>query len=660
MSHDIPLFTDLIIIIAAALPIVFLARRMGLPSIAGFVATGVLIGPYGIGLIQDLESVESAAEIGVVLLLFTVGLEFSLSRLISIPAVYYAISLAQILVTAGVTYAVALSFGATVYTAVIAGFVVAISSTAVVLKGLADKGELESPSGRLVIAIAIAQDLAVIPMLLAISFLAGGGVSLAHIIETVLVVVALAVALFLAAKYVLPNLLNRLVAIQTSELILLFTVLVLLGTAWLTSQAGLSLAIGAFAAGLILAETPYLPQIFADVAPFRSLFSSLFFVSIGMLLDLQFVMEHPLAVIGVSLGVIVVKTAIILAVSAPFGIPPRTGMQAGLYLAQIGEFAFLVITAAMQSSLLGQDEFQFLIAASALTLGVTPIVMQWAPRLTWNIQSRFRAFRAGPEDDAIRSGSPRPSPAILIVGFGLNGQNVSRALQAAGLYHEILESNPEICRRARADNHLAHYGDCTSIEVLQHIVITEFESVVLAVSDPAATRRAVSILKQLHPTVHLIVRTRYVSEVGELERLGANTVVPEEFETSLRIFSSLLAHYNIPPHIVAAQINLVRGHGYGLLRLGPDMESLESLQTILMQRLVEAVAISDTSSAAGRSIVELGLNGTGDCIAVAFLRDGKPLDPPFDDVRLHSGDLVVLFGNHEALYRTVQSMTAST
>ncbi len=660
MTHDIPFFTDLIIIIAASLPIVFLARRLGLPALAGFVVTGMIIGPYGLGMIGKIENVESAAEVGVVLLLFTVGLEFSLSRLLAIPIKLYIIGALQVLGTSLAGYFIATALGLEFASALIAGFVLAVSSTAVTLKVLADSGELEAPVGRMVVTIALVQDIAVVPMLLTIGFLAPAQSSkslTAEIIETVLVVSALVLVLYLLARYVLPHVFHRLMTVRTSEVVLLFSMLVLLGTAWLTSQAGLSLAIGAFAAGLILAETPYLPQIFAEVAPFRTLFSSLFFVSIGMLLDLRFVITHPIGVLFVALAVLIVKPLVILVASFPFRITPRVALQGGLYLAQIGEFAFLLISAASAAELLVENEFQYLIAASSLSLAMTPLVMQWAPRLTWKAQSKIRFLQPSGTSTSLEGpSSARPHPAILIVGYGLNGQNVSRVLKETGLHFEILEANPDICRRARDHGHIIHYGDATSTELLTHISIEEFETVVIAISDPGATRRAVSIIRDLHPSAHLIVRTRLVAEVEELQKLGASAVVPEEFETSLRIFAKLLAHYNIPPHIIAAQIDLARGHGYGILRSPGDRDKLENLQSLLLERLVEAVVITLRSPAIGREIASLGFTDDSDCRLISLLRDGKPVAPPLEHEILREGDLVVLFGNHEALHLSVRKL----
>jgi CPA2 family monovalent cation:H+ antiporter-2 len=656
MTDIIPIFTDLLLIVGLSLPVLFLFRRAGLPPIAGFVMTGIIIGPSGLGLVKAIEHVNAAAEIGIVFLLFTVGMEVSLTRLLRTSLRVYAVALGQIFGTALVGFAAASLLGLSVQAAVVCGFVLAMSSSAIVLKGLSDRGELESPLGRLVTTICLAQDFAIVPTLLVISFLSSGRADAATIATRVLEVVALGGVLYLTARYVLPPLLQRLMTIDTAEVVLLFTILVMLGTAWLTSLAGLSLAIGAFAAGVILSETEYYPQIYAEVAPFRSLFASLFFVSVGMFLDLGFVAAHPLPVLAVAVGVLVVKAVVVFAAAWPFGFMPRVAFQSGVYLAQIGELSFLLLAAATKGRLLSEEDFQYLIAAASLTMAVTPLLMQWAPRLAWRAGKRF-AWPGEPESESATPQVQRPRPAVLVIGYGVNGHNVARVLRETGIHYEILDSNPEVVRRARREGETIHYGEVTRTEVLRQIEVGDFDSIVLAISDPAATRRAVSLMRTLNPRAHLVVRTRYVREVDELEKLGANVVVPEEFETSLRIFSDLLHHYRVPPHIIAMQIEAVRGHSYGILRTQAGASVIENLQELFLQRLVEAVPILENSPHLGQRLGNLQLFSGDEGLVLSVLRGGRPLRPPLDEVVLQVEDLIVLYGNHVDLVRAVERLT---
>ncbi|MBU1984787.1 cation:proton antiporter [bacterium] len=657
MSEHIPMFTDLVLIIGASLPVLFLFRRGGLPPFAGFVITGVLIGPHGLGLVRSVENVHVAAEVGVVLLLFSIGLEVSLSRLLKTSTRIYALALGQIFGTAALGFAAGLLLQLSLPAAIVVGLVLSVSSSAIVLKGLSDRGELETPIGRAVVTICITQDFAVVPMMLVIGFLSAGHGDWTLIARTTIEVAALGGGLFLFAKYILPPIMRRLMTIDTTEVVLLFTILVMLGTAWLTSLAGLSLAIGAFAAGLILSETEYHAQIYSEVAPFRSLFSSLFFVSVGMLIDLRFVAADPLPIIAVAVGVLLLKSLVVYLVALPLRISPRIALQGGFYIAQIGEFSFLLIGLALTQGILSERLFQYLIAATGLTLAVTPLIMQWAPHVAWTAGTRF-PWLAGVESDTEKPKETRPQPAVLIIGFGVNGHNVARVLRESGIYYEILDNNPDIVRRAREDGELIHYGEVARMEVLQQLEVDQFDSIVLAISEPAVTRRAVSVIRRMHPRTHLIVRTRFVAEVEELEKLGANVVVPEEFETSLRIFSDLLHHYRVPPHIIAMQVEAVRGHSYGILRTQAGASVVENIQELMLRRLVEAVPIMEGSPNIGHRLGDLGLSSDDACLVLSLLRDGLPLRPPFESIELKENDIVVLYGNHVDLNIAVEKLGA--
>ncbi|MFH1011516.1 MAG: cation:proton antiporter [bacterium] len=657
MIRPIPIFADLVLILAVSLPVLLLMRRLRLPPIAGFVLTGILIGPFGLGWVHQIEHVHTAAGIGVVLLMFTVGLQVSMSRLFAMSGRIYLIAAGQIVATCALAFAASMFLGLNLVTSLVIGFVITHSSSTVILKGLSDKGELETPLGGLVLAVILVQDIAVIPMLLVVDFLGNGQADLATISQVTLQAVVLGAALYFAGRYVLPPLMRRLVTVSVTETVLLFAILVMLVTAWLTATAGLSLAVGAFAAGLILSETDYYPQIYAEFVPFRTLFSSLFFVSVGMLLDLNFVMAHPLPVLGVAVGVLVLKVLVVFGITLPLRMSPVVGLQSGLYLSAIGELSFLIIGAAIDNRLLSQNIYQYLMATASLTLAVTPLIMQWAPSFAWRAGMRFPWLTQLDEKTPISLPAGRPQPAVLIVGYGVNGHNVAHVLGEAGIHHEILESNPEIVRRVRRAGKVIHFGDATGPEVLRQLAVQEFDSAVLAISDVAATRRAVTLLRSMNPQLHLIVRTRYVAESEDLKRLGASLVIPEEFETSLRIFSELLRHYGIPPYIIGMQIELVRSESYGILRSDKQGAFTEELHELLLKRLVQAVPITAQSPAYKRTLRELGLTGEKGCQVIAVLRDGQPLSSPLRNILVEAGDLIVLYGNHADLHQAVQALS---
>ncbi len=649
MHAEIPILNDLLVVILFSLPVLFLFRGIGLSPVAGFIAAGIIIGPHGLGLVGSIGNVEIAAEIGVVLLLFVVGLELSLSGLVKTPWRIYGIAFLQILFTSAAGFAAGTAFGLGTGAATVSGFALAVSSSAIVLKGLADKGEIQTPLGRGVVTMCVVQDFAIVPMMLIVSIMVAGHTDMNAIWAQVVKVAVLVTALYLFGRFILPALMRWMVGMRSSEIFLLFTILVLLGTAWATSLAGLSLALGAFAAGLILSENEYSAQILAEVVPFHSLFSSLFFVSIGMLLNLEFVMLHLVPVIAVAIGVIIIKMLIIVIVSTPMGISLRESLQGGFYLAQIGEFSFLLMNTAVSGSLISQTGFQYFIAASSLSLAVTPLIMQLAPHIAWYAHTRLPAGIKNRRHVSEKR-QPRPHPAVLIIGYGVNGRNVARVLREAGIHHEILEYNPSTVRNIRAAGEVAHYGDVTRAEVLRHIRFKEFDSAVIAIPEAEATRRGVSIMRNLNPDVHIVARTRYVNEVEQLQNLGANIIVPEEFETSLRLFAELLSHYHVPPHIIAVQVDLVRRRSYGLLRTDGEEGVLDrELQSLVMRRLVEAVPIAPDCVHIGKTLGELGFIGDERCLVVSLIRGSCPLPAPYMETVIEANDLIVLYGDHAAL-----------
>jgi CPA2 family monovalent cation:H+ antiporter-2 len=347
--------------------------------------------------------------------------------------------------------------------------------------------------------------------------------------------------------------------------------------------------------------------------------------------------------------VLILKTLVVVAAGPIAHMSLRDRVQGGFYIAQIGELSFLLLGVAVAGGIIYPEEFQYMIAAAALTLAVTPIIMQWAPRVAWRAESKLSSTATGLTALELGKARSRPTPAVLIVGYGLNGRNVARVLSEAAIYHEILDGNPEMVRRARASGEMVHYGDATRIEVLKHLRFEEFDSAVLAISDAAATRRAVAIMNAINADTHLIVRTRYVKEVEDLAKLGADVVVPEEFETSLRIFSELLIHYHIPPHIIAAQIDLVRRQSYGMLRSSIGFDASTNLQSLLMQRLVEAVSVESGSPAIGKTPADLGLKQDERCFVISIIRGNAPISDSFEDTLILENDLVVLYGDHAAL-----------
>jgi monovalent cation:H+ antiporter-2, CPA2 family len=573
---------DLVIVFAVAAAIVFVFGQFRLPSVVGLLVAGVLVGPYGLSLVSDLHVVEVLAEIGVVVLLFTVGLEFSLSRLLVMLPTMARVGLPQIVGTTALVTVATWWYLGTLPQAVFAGMLVAMSSTAIVLKLFADRGETATPHGRIAIAVLLLQDLVVVAAMLAVPLLAtAAGVAPAaeaaavshagglfnNPFASVAAGLALVVAVLAVGRLVVPRILHEVVRLRNRELFLMTIVLACLGTAAITAQAGLSLALGAFLAGLVLSESEYGHQAFTEVLPFRDTLASLFFVSVGMLLDIRFLIDHAALVAVTVLAIVVGKAAMTAVPALLAGYPPRTSLLAGAALAQVGEFSFVLGSRGAQAGLLDRDDYQTFLAAAVLTMAVTPLLAAvlpgWLDRLS---RSRFYGWWLA--DQKPPAGRQDRAGHVIIAGFGLNGRNLAAALTECGVPFVVLELNPETVRRERAHGLDIHYGDCTRAAVLEHAGIARARAYVLAISDAASTRRSVRIARELAAGVRIIVRTEYVLEVEELRHLGADEVIPAEFETALALFDRVLSIYDVPAAAVDDLTERMRLENYGFLRAG--------------------------------------------------------------------------------------------
>jgi len=432
------ILSDLVVVLAAALPIVLLFQKLRLPTIVGFLIAGVLIGPHGLALVRDTESVEALAEIGIVLLLFVVGMELSFRQLAKLGRVILWSCAVQICGTMGVTFAIAVALGLAPAPALLIGFLVVHSSTAIVLKLLHERGELDAPHGRIAVGILLVQDLALVPMVLLTRVLADPGGSAWSDVALALGKAGLAVvAIVVGAQFLMPRLLAFVVRQRNRELFAGTIVLLCFGTAGLAAQFGLSLALGALLAGLVISESEYSHQIVADILPFRDVLNSIFFISIGMLLRPAFVAENPLLIVGLSAAVIAIKVMILFAAIYPFYGSPRVATKAAFPLGTMGELAFVIAGIAFASSLIAAEHYDVFIAVAIVTMIASPFLMSAAePAGSW-LQARLGATEPPPDDIPVRRNH------VLIVGFGLNGENLTKVLKETGLPFVVLELNPE-------------------------------------------------------------------------------------------------------------------------------------------------------------------------------------------------------------------------
>jgi CPA2 family monovalent cation:H+ antiporter-2 len=558
----------------------------------------------------------------------------------------------QVILTTLLVTGIANLLGRPLNEAVFFGFLFALSSTAIVLKSYIDRAEIDAPHGRAGVGILLFQDLSIVPMMLMIPILSGHeGTSAAKIALTLGVAVAAIGIIIFAARTIVPYLLYHIVRLRSPEVFIISVVLMSLGTSWLTLQAGLSLALGAFIAGIVLSESEYSHQIVADILPFRDVFNSLFFISIGMLLSLSALAADVFTVLTWVGALTVGKALLVLAVMRLLRYSLRVSTMTALGLAQVGEFSFILAKAGLPQGLLSQLDYQHFLAASILSMIATPFLIKAAPRIGYALQSLFSpGSLLEPTVTGFDPQEPDMRGHVVIVGYGLNGRNLAKVLRRTGVPYLVMELNAEAVREARDQGEPIVYGDATRKEVLHHIRLEHARILVLAISDPIASRHTVSLAREINPDIHIIVRTRYMSEISDLRELGADEVIPEEFETSIEIFSRVLREYGIARHVIQRQVAAIRNEGYQMLRTpslpGVDMseiaEALKSAST-------ETLFVEAGSMAVGKTIGELKLRKKTGVTIIAITHEGHTEINPGPETTIHGEDVLVLLGGTQQI-----------
>ncbi len=646
----------LVLIFGVSAFIVFLLHRVNIPPLVGFIISGVLIGPSGFGLAGKAADIELLAEIGVVLLLFVIGIEVSLENLRKLRKAMLRGGCIQLLLTGGLTALLLFPLLHDVKQAVFFGFLVALSSTAIVFKMLSERGELDSPHGRVMVGILVFQDLAVVPLMLITPLLGGQGFDLWQLSMKMIKALILVAVVLLAARWFVPRVLHQVVHVKSRELFITAVILLCLGTALLTSQFGLSLALGAFLAGLVVSESEYAHQAISDILPFKDSFIGLFFVSVGMLMDTAFITDYWLKISAAVVLIIVIKFLVSTVAAVGAGASLRPALVTGFGLAQIGEFSFVLAGAGRGAGLITGDYYQLFLSASLVTMLLTPFLIRVAPGMSvWAtarlLPKRLSHFAGSTESRGFPKGR---SGHVVIVGFGLNGRNLAHVLGQAEIPYVALEINSDTVREMKKKKEPIYYGDGTSAEILTKMGIREARALVVAISDAASSRRIVQTARRANPALHIIVRTRYVSEVEDLKNLGANEVIPEEFETSIEIFSKVLDYYLLPRNLINDYINSVRCDNYKALRkIDLPRQCLMERQDILRGIDTESYLVKEDSRLAESTIAATRLRTETGGTILAVERSGELYQNPSPEFLLKRGDVLVLVGKQSDMQKAL-------
>lgn len=561
---EIPLLREIVIIFGLAILVILACHRLKIPAIVGFLLTGVLAGPHGLGFIKAVHDVDFLATIGIVLLLFTVGMEFSLKKIFEYRRYFLIGGTAQVLITVIAGTAIALLINRPLGESIFLGFLLSLSSTAIILRLLNETSENDTPHGRLSTGILIFQDIIAIPMMLLTPFLGSNHQVLdsSFFITALSGILLLAAVLFLAAK-VMPLILYHIAKTRSRELFLLTVLTSCFSVAWLTSSMGLSLSLGAFLAGLVISESEYRHEAISDILPFQDVFTSFFFISIGMLLDLSFVLAQPLLILLLAAGILLLKTTTACIAALIVGMPLRTALLTAITLSQIGEFSFVLAKNGVDYGLADDYRYQLFLAVSLLTMGLTPTLIANSTKMA-NLLLKLplpEILKTGHKPQAhIKKVSLKDH--MIIIGFGLNGRNLALSAKEANLPYTILEMNPETVRKERANGEPIHFGDATHEPVLRYADVEHAKAAAVVINDFTASHRIVEKLRKMNPKIYIVVRTRYFSQVGYFYQLGANEVIPDELGASVEIFTHVLNYFQIPQEQIENVIHNVRTTSY--------------------------------------------------------------------------------------------------
>ncbi|GAB6284842.1 MAG: cation:proton antiporter [Methanoregula sp.] len=651
------MLTDILIVFAIALVVGMIFNRLKVPPLVAFILTGVIVGPYGFSIIHGQEQVANLAEIGIILLLFTIGLEFSFKDLWKIQLIAIAGGALQVAFSFVFFFGLASLMGLPLNESILMGFLFSLSSTAIVLKILHQNGEMDSPHGSIALGILIFQDIAAIPMMMVIPFLASiplleptpflSGDALISLVIRDFFVVLILIA---CAKWIIPWAMHEIARTRNQELFLLVVILTCFGVAWMVSFTGISIAIGALLAGLIISGSEYSHQAASIVLPFRDIFTSFFFISVGMLVDIRFLIDNLWIVLFLILIAIVAKALLATLVPLMLGYPLRTAAMTGLALAQVGEFSLIIAQSGYSTGILPFTIYQMFLIVALMTMAVTPFVIGIGQPFTGRLcklhtLSRFTQGTCGIEDDQSRV---KRRDHLVIIGFGITGHNLALTARRAGISYSIIELNPDLVTEARRQDEPMIFGDATSESVLSHAGITHARIAVVAINDPVATRKITDLCRRVNPQLSIIVRTRYVSEVEALQALGADEVVAEEFETSVEIFTVVLSKFFVPRDRIERFITDVRADGYQMLR-SRDMAkgTLPDLVRHIPNMTIATFTVEPGSFLAGKTLLGVNLRKQYHLLVLAIRRGEEMLTALSGESRLEAGDVAIVYGSPE-------------
>jgi CPA2 family monovalent cation:H+ antiporter-2 len=649
---QIPLLQDAVLMLGLSVLVIYVFQRFKLPTVIGFLATGILFGPHGMSLIghpKYAHEVEIMAEIGVILLLFIIGLEFSMKELAALRKVVILGGFGQVGLTVGLVALLAFWMGQTWPQGVFMGFLFSLSSTAIVLKILQERGSIHGPPGRIALGMLIFQDIIVVPMMLVTPMLAGAEANIGAALGILLLKAAgVTGAVIVLSRYLVPKMLREIARTKSRELFLLSILVICFTVAFGTSALGLSLALGAFMAGLTISGSPYSHQATSLIIPFREVFASFFFLSVGMLLNLGFIADHFGVILALVLSVVILKFAVIASVVRLLGFPLRTALISGLTLFQVGEFAFILSGFGQTYGLMAAEQYQYFLSVSVITMAMTPFFITGSARWVKVLEKKLPNRLDTPAAVQPLAGFSlhQLSGHLIIIGYGLNGQHMARAARIHGIDHVVVDMEVGLVERAIKDGSPAYFGDATQGFILEELKVFKASVVVVAVSDIMTSRNIVSQIRHICHKVHIMVRCHDVREADALYELGAGEVISDAMETSVEIFTRVLHHYLVEPLRIEDFVNKIRTSEWQMSR-PIDFKTTPVLAGFPELRTAAVPLITNIPGLTGVSVQEALLREKYHMSILAIRREGNLITRIAPDTCIQLGDVLYVFGQAE-------------
>jgi len=660
MEEEVVMISALVVVLACALVVLLIGRRFRIPFIIGYFLTGIIVGPFGLGLIAE-EEVSMLAELGVILLMFTIGLEISLKNLLSMKKIVLIGGMLQLVLTTvavlGVMMAVGFSFSVSLFI----GFLVAHSSTAIIMDLYQKSGEVDSRHGKIALGLLIFQDLNVVPMMLAVPFLAGTeGGDLAGSVISFVLGLAIMMVILVAAIYLVPKLLRHVALTRSGELFVISIVVICFGIAWLMSLNGVSLALGAFLAGIAISGSDYSHEVVGQIMPLRDILTGVFFVSIGMMLNLVYLWDHLIVILGLAAVLLIGKFLLNFISVKALGVATGAAILSAVGLAQIGEFSFILGSTGLAAGILNNEIYQIFLAISIVTMAATPFLVQFAPKIV----NKYFAPKVEEEEKQVLQNDHE-----IIVGYGLAGQYVAKALKRMGIPYLILELNADTVAREKARGENIIYGDASREAVLEYAEIRTAKTIVITIPHMDAVKGIITTARRMNPQVSIITRSKFISETSELYHLGADEVIVDERESAIQIFRRILMSKNMPVQDIEQFSKEIRTELYNKYIEIPQKTSIpDEDRTNIFDSLkvrakraddrlssemarVEQVRVEDGCIVCGKKLCDIHLRANYGISVLAVKRHGEAdaVVSPDGETVLMKGDTVVVIGESRAL-----------